>query len=230
LSAGGSIGARSTCESLHLNLEAAAQGKSWLLLPEACRTPDAAAEYPLPTAPGELQRLIQVPIPPGNKQDAGALYLRRALKAWKSRASRSTSALVDTARRADRIEHAQENLKKTMDNARKQAWAAVASVQEEAKKAAASLNDLFVLGKRGLEGQMRAHLDGRDWQGAPIDAKAFRDCFRLVSQAVKGLGLPAEDRPQAKDAWMEELAASLKSTEEALALQKEPEGDPEKPN
>ena len=40
----------------------------------------------------------------------------------------------------------------------------------------------------------------------------------MVTQAVKGLGLPSDQRKPATDAIMEELAASLKATREAVAL------------
>ena len=89
----------------------------------------------------------------------------------------------------------------------------------------ASLTDLFSLARKGIDGQMRAHLDGKEWMGEKINARAFRECFRMVTQTVKGLGLPSEERTRAKSAIMDEVAEALKDTQETVALA--PGGDDE---
>ena len=81
----------------------------------------------------------------------------------------------------------------------------------------AGLNDLFALGREGIERQMKAYLAGAEYQGEKIDGEAFRSCFRMVTQAVKGLGLPSDQRDKARDAVMEEVAKSVEATRSAIS-------------
>ena len=54
----------------------------------------------------------------------------------------------------------------------------------KAVNAIANLNDLFALGRRGIDGQMQAHLAGETWMGEEINARAFRELFRMVITGV----------------------------------------------
>jgi hypothetical protein len=171
-----------------------------------------------------LQRLSSIAIPPG-KKDSGSIYLKRAINEWKKRLARKQSAILDSGRRTVAIARDQTEFRARIKGLREEAIAAVEGVRQEAERAVANLNDLFVLGRKGIEAQMRAHLDGTDWQGEQITSSAFRECFRMVAQAVKGLGLPSEQRGKAAEAVIEEVAASLRDTQEAVALA----ADDEKP-
>ena len=210
-------GGKHTIVGLRLDLASAAAGKTWLLLPEGFRTNECGQLYPLPSARTDIQKLVAIPIP-RNKRDCGTLYLKRALKEWKSRQEHRQSAALNSARVEQQVVKARDNFTMLTKELRAEARAAVDEVRAEAQKAVASLNDLFALGRQGIEGQMKAHIAGTEWQGEKIDAEGFRRCFRMVSQAVKGLGLPTEQRDRARDAVMEEFAASLKDTQEAVAM------------
>jgi len=187
------------------------------LLPEAFRTEGSARKYPLPATSAEIQKLVTIPIPPGVR-DSGTVYLQRALIRWQGLRRRKNSAILDTERRFNTIKVNQGNLKTAIKEMKAEAQAAVNEVKAEAVKHIANLSDLFSLGRKGIEGQMRAHLDGEQWRGEEISAKDFRECFRMVSQAVKGLGLPSDQREKARDAVMQEVAEAAESTKEALAL------------
>ena len=216
-----------TIKSLNLDIESAMAGKTWLLLPHGFRSRECGKLYPLPRYAKDLELLAAIPIPfRGN--DAGCLYLRRVVKKVRGRhATRQFSAL-NIARNEQHVADAKRGFDALTKELRAEARAAVDQVRAEAQKAVASLNDLFALGREGIEGQMKAHIAGTEWQGEKIDAEGFRRCFRMVSQAVKGLGLPTEQRDRARDAVMEEFAASLKDTQEAVAMA--PGSDGEKPS
>ena len=79
----------------------------------------------------------------------------------------------------------------------------------------------------------KAHLDGGVWphhedckpgecskkcKGEAVNGSAFRQCFRMVTQAVKGLGMPSDQKKPAEQAIVEEVAAALKATRETVAL------------
>lgn len=187
------------------------------MLPEGFKASKNGSTYPLPTVMDDLQKLASIPLQPG-KQNSGNLYLRRALEEFRRRQARRTSAVLDVGFRAQAIKDLSADLEKKIEVAKADARAAVDGVRAQAEQAIASLNDLFALGRKGLEGQMQAHLAGSEWQGEKIGAAAFRDCFRMVTQAVKGLGLPSGERAKAAEAIMEEAAASLRATQEAVAL------------
>jgi hypothetical protein len=208
---------RHTIESLRLDVESARVGKVWLLLPEGFRAEDFGKTYPLPSYRQELSLLASIPIPP-RQTNAGAQYLRRATEAYKRKQATCNSALNDAGRREQEIKQAQAKLTFDIKALKQEAKAAVEGVRQEAREAIASLNDLFALGRRGIAGQMRAHLDSQPWQGEPITAQAFRQCFRMVAQAVKGFGLPSEQKDSAREAIMEEAAASILATQDAIAL------------
>jgi hypothetical protein len=230
----GEGGDRYTIKSLRLNLKAAHEGKTWLLLPQGFRDQQSGLDYPLPARRNELQKLVAIPIPPHiDKRDCGCMYLRRALKKFKAQEFSNISALSDLGRRREQIKSSHRNYNTRVRELRQEMRKAVDQVKEEAQVAIASLNDLFALGRKGIDGQMRAHLESRKWphhakckvrkchddcQGEHIDSAAFRQCFRMVTQAVKGLGLPTDQRAEATDAIVEEYAASLKATQEALAM------------
>ncbi len=213
-----------TIASLRLDIEAAREGRTWLLLPEGFRARENGATYPLPSRYQELQTLTAVYIPP-RKNDSGCEYLRRVMKKYRTKQGVKNSALLDAGRREESIRNSQHNYRSKARECMVEARAEVARVKEEADKAIASLTDLFNLGRAGLKGQMQAYLDGNEVLGEKIDAKAFRECFRMVTQAVKGLGLPSDQREKASQAILEEAAAALKATRDAVSLA--PGGDSE---
>jgi hypothetical protein len=194
----------------------------WELLPEGFR--DAGKTYPLPSAYTDLQRLAAIPIPPG-RLGSDATYLKRALAEYKRRAGRRNSAANDITRKTWKIEKADQRFRQKLDEMKAEAQAAVDGVKVQAAEAIASLTDLFALGRKGLEAQMKAHLAGEQVHGEAINAAAFRDCFRMVTQAVKGLGLPSDQRERAQEAIMQEAADALESTRDAVAMAGGPEGE-----
>ena len=210
---------RYTIKSLRLDIPAAIKGDTWLLLPEGFRDQGSGKTYPLPSRRIELQKLSSIFVPHNwDKRDCGCLYINRAIKAWKKKQMRSNSAILDIGLRRHQVKRSQDTYNILMKGLRSDARQAVEEVKQEAVLAVASLKDLFSLGREGLDGQMRAHLEGKDWKGETIDAKAFRDCFRMVTSAVKGLGLPSDQKQAATEAVIEEVAAALKSTQETVAL------------
>ncbi len=237
-------GGHYTIKSLRLDTKSADAGKTWLLLPEGYRAQECGATYPLPARRRELHKLIGIYFPPNEKKrDAGCIYLRRAHKKYKTLRHRAVSAVKDAEQRQWQVTKATEHFKEKMKALRSDAKMAIEEVREEAAKQIANLGDLFALGRQGLDGQMKAHLAGEVWphaagcrpgkcakecRGEPIDAAAFRSCFRMVTQAVKGLGLPSDQRKPASDAVMQELADAIRSTQETLALAQATETDPPK--
>jgi hypothetical protein len=207
---------RRTIADLRLNLEAAREGRTWLLLPEGFRDQESGTTYPLPTSAEDLQQLAAIYIP-GSKKDCGCLYLHRAFRKWKERAGRRVSAVNDVRRRVHQIQEAHSDFRGTLNQLQKEAKEAVSTVQAQAEQAIASLDTLFSLGRKGIGGQMEAHISGQSWQGEMINARAFRQCFQMVTQAVKGLGLPTGERTAAGKAIVDELAASLAATKDALS-------------
>ena len=204
-------------KSLRLDLEAAEAGKTWLLLPEGFRAQECGKTYPLPSSRVELQRLVAIYIP-SSKADSGCLYLKRAINEWKKRQRNRQSAIYDVGMRREKIARAQVKFTQETNRLMEQAKQAVEGVRKEAQEASASLKDLFHLSRKGLEGQMKAHLEGKEWQGEKISAKAFRDCFSMVTSAVKGLGIPSDQKVAAAEAIMEEYAAAIKATQSTLDL------------
>lgn len=188
-----------------------------MLLPEGFRDFKSAKTYPLPSTHKELRKLTQIAIPPGVR-DSGYVYIKRAESKWKSFASRKLSAALDTAHRAEQIKTKQQKLSNEMNACLNEAREAVNQVKKEAEKQIANLSDLFSLGRQGIEGQMKAHLSGTDWKEERISARDFRECFRMVSQAVHALGVPSEQRDKAREAVLREAAEAAESTKEALAL------------
>ena len=215
-----------TIKSLRLDVDEAMAGRTWLLLPNGFRAAECGLTYPLPSRRLELQKLPGIYIPP-NKQDCGVKYLRRAIKKWKGLQRRANSAVLDVGRRQKSIQESQWRYNQEIKALRQEAREAVESVRLEAEQAIASLNDLFSLGRKGIDSQMRAHLDGKEWQGERIMAAAFRQCFGMVTRAIKGLGLPSDQRAPAAEAIMEEVAASIKATREAVMLAAKPETETE---
>lgn len=192
-------------------------GRPWLLLPDAIRFPELARNYPLPSGREELKKLASIDFP-RNKLDVGCSYLRRCRKAW----AKDFGPNEPKSRKVDRLEDGmskrEAQFRVEVHRIRTQMRAAVSEVKREAEQAVASLHDLFALGRQGLEGQMKAHLAGTEWQGEGISASAFRDCFRMVTQAVKGLGVPTGQEKDAEDTVYEQVAEGLKATQEVVAL------------
>lgn len=204
-------------KTLNLNLKEALAGRTWLLLPSGSRDPYSAATYPLPWMRRDLQRLAIIPIPPF-KRDAGCIYIRRAQQAFKAKVVKSQSAALDIGRRMYSAEKMQEKYRRKVKDLKREAEDEVQEVRKTAEKAIATLTDLFALAREGIEGQMRAHLEDKEWRGERIDSAAFRQMFRMVTQSVKGLGLPSQERSRARETIMEEAAAAIKDTQEAVAM------------
>jgi hypothetical protein len=214
-----------TIDNLRLDVKAAEEGRTWLLLPDGFRALECGKSYPLPSYQKDLRELALIVPPPGNV-DAGVIYLRRAMSQFRKRRGRKVSALIETDRRSAELLVEHGRYRKQIDALKAEAEKAVDKVKAAANQQIANLSDLFALGRQGIEGQMRAHLDETKWKKETISARDFRECFRMVSQAVKGLGLPSEQRDKAREAVMEEAAAALQSTQEVLAMApggKEPE-------
>lgn len=207
-----------TVKSLGLNVEAAKAGKTWLLLPEGYRDDKSGKKYPLPTYFYEIELLSIIHIPRA-KLDAGCLYLNRCRQEYRNRQKKRQSATLDIAKRRHTVKRETQKLQADTKKFQEKARQAVREVQKTAAEATASLNDLFEVARKGLEGQMRAHIDGKEWQGEAITAQAFRHSAHIVIQAVKGLGIPTEQAEKAREAIMEEVAEGLKQTQETLALQ-----------
>jgi len=206
-----------TIKSLNLDLESAKEGKLWLLLPEGFRDIDSGKTYPLPTQRQELQKVGGIYIPP-RVINSGAQYIKRAAKEAKRKQQRATSVLLDVGNRKEQVERKQNNYNALIKELRVEARQAVDNVRVEAERACASLKDLFALGREGIEGQMKAYLAGEEYKGETINKKDFQNNFRMVTQAVKGLGLPTGQEKPAGDAIVQELADCLKNTHEALDL------------
>ena len=205
-----------------MNVSEAESGKIWLLLPDTCRTTQMALKYPLPESVEELTRVARLPMPTATPNSprgerASRVYLCRARKAVGMVLNRRERGILSTKRIQASMCETNSRFKAEIREFRQEAAKAVEEVREQAQEAIASLNDLFALGRKGLDGQMRAHMEGREWQGEPITAQAFRQCFRMVSMAVKGLGLPSEQRQSATKTVMDQIAESLKATQDAVA-------------
>jgi hypothetical protein len=219
----GEGGTRYTIKSLRLDIEAAEAGKTWLLLPEGYRDARSGLYYPLPSRRLELQKLAAIYLPPhAERRNSGCFYIRRCIREWTKRQQKSLSAVLDVAQRQHKVQQSHATYEFNLNNLKKDAKKAIEEVRQEAALQIASLNDLFALGRKGIEGQMRAHLaedeKERKWRGEEISAKDFRDCFRMVTQAVKGLGMPSEQRAKAEDAIFEECAEALRSTQAILSM------------
>lgn len=206
-----------TIENLKLNVEEAKNGRTWLLLPEEYNDPKLAEEYPLPADTEEVQLLSLLPVR-HQQRDTGSIYLRRAKRELTARLRGKTRAPINIEAVEAKTEDMGKQFEKRLEGLESKANQAIQRVQDAASKAIASLDDLFRLGREGLEGQMKAHLAQEAWKGEEINARAFRDCFRMVFQAVKGLGLPTAEESKARGAIFEELAASLRATQEATVM------------
>lgn len=217
-----------TIESLKLNVKDACNGKPWLILPQEYRTKPLARAYPLPSKVEEIQLIAAIPLV--SRMDCGAVYIRRAISELNRRIKQSKFASERADRKVDAVEQQAVELKGEFEGRlarlEAEAQAVVQRLQDRADLAIASLDELFRLGREGIEGQMRSHLAGEKWMGEDITGRAFRECFRMVTQTIKGLGLPTGEEQPARKAIIEEAAASLRATQEAVAMRGEPEGKP----
>lgn len=207
-----------TIVSLRLGYEDAMNGKVWALLPPGFRYTAAAEAYPVPNKFSDLMKLTAIPIA-ARLHSPGAVYLKRCRQACKDMSARRQSATLDLSNRRANAKTAYDNYRHDMLELRSKMQAERNKVVLAAEECIASLNDLFKLGRKGLDGMMRAHLENGEWQGEAINASAFRDCFKMVSAAVKGLGAATgDDKGSAREAVLEEVAASLEDTQAALSL------------
>lgn len=205
-----------TIQSLRLNLEEARAGHIWLLLPDGYRERNCGIGYPLPTSMEDLRAIANLRIGRGQRS-AGAFYIRRARKMITDSIDSKTEPM-EIEERAHEVALAHGRFKDKVKDARYDISKAVAEVKKFADEATSSMNDLFELGRRGMKAQMEAHLNNEELHGEKIDARAFRECFRMVSQTVKGLGLPSHERDKATEAILDEFAASMKARDAALAM------------
>lgn len=212
-----------TIASLRLDLAAAKCGQSGRILPEGFRALDCGRTYPLPTRFGELQALAAIPIPRG--ADSGTRYLRRALAAYRRKLQMRQSASLRIESQVDKVENKRATFRDEVNRYRDEIRIAVDGVKKQAEEAAASMTSLFELGRKCIDGQLRAHLSGETWQDEKITAAAARDCFRMVTQTVGRLGLPSEERETSRQAIIDQAAAALDATRDAIALA--PGSDPD---
>jgi hypothetical protein len=221
---------RYSIKSLRLDIQAGIDGRTWAILPEGFRDHDSGKSYPLPSVREDLQRVAFIPIL-SKKLDSGSMYIKRALRRWKDNAKNRTSAILDAGNRAQTIATKQADLVQEIRKAKLETRNIVNEVREEAAKASASMTELFSLGRKGLDGQMKAYLGNTAYQGEMITGKDFRECYRLVSQTVKALGLPDSEKKSAQGAVLDQYAAALKSTQDAVSLAAGPEAPkPTKPD
>lgn len=205
-----------TIQSLRLNLERARAGYVWELMPEGYRQANCGKGYPLPTGMEDLRTIANIKL--GRSQrNAAAYYIRRARQAVLDAIDSNTDPM-EMEERTHEVAMAHGRFEQKVKSARQEISRAVAEVKRTAEEASSSMNDLFELGRRGMKAQMEAHLANTEWNGEKIDARAFRECFRMVSQTVKGLGLPSQERDRATEAILDEYAASMKARDAALAM------------
>lgn len=213
-----------TCESLRLDLQVAMSGETWKILPLGFRGQDAAKTYPLPTKRGELQKIVAVPLPKG-RRDNGCIYITRAIDALRKSLSRRQAAVYDVSKLSDQVQAKSAAMTQAIQKARATIQVEVNRVRDEAQESVSGLRSLFAMGREGMERMMRAHLnnepvnaDENGEGGEMIDAKAFRECFRMVYQAVHGLGIPTGQEKSAKGAILQEAAEAIRDTQDALSL------------
>lgn len=204
-------------KSLRLDIKKATEGHIAALLPAGFRSQECGKTYPLPTTMADLQKLSAILVSP-NKKDAGSIYIRRAMKEWKTMNATSQSAIYDLSSRKEMIRRESEDFEAQMKNYQESAKRSLEGVQKEVDQASANLQDLFAMGRKGLKDQMEAHLAGKEWQGEKITAKAFRECYSMVSGTVKALGIPSDQKNAAQKAIFEEIAEAIKKSREVLNL------------
>lgn len=213
-----SDGPKYTIASLHLNLDAASRGKTWELLPPGFRDAEAATRYPLPSSFEDIHQIAIIPLR-RNARDGGTVYMRRIAEEYKRRIANRQTALLDIGHDKVRLERQFKRHKRVVDQSINEVRNVVADFKMEADKAIATLNDLLVIGRKGMEGQMIAHIKGEKWQNETIDSAAFRNCFRLITQAVKSLHVPAgTEEAQAREAIVAQAAEALRATQDAVEL------------
>jgi len=207
-----------TIKNLNLNLDAAHEGKTWLLLPEGFRALECGSTYPLPSQGSQIRQVAAIVIPPG-KVDSGVRYIKRAIRRYKEKELGRVSATNDIAFRRHEVVRQERKFTKKMKQMEVEAQQAVNAVRKEAEKASASLKELFALGRDGLKKQMEAYLANEELHGEKVNHAAFRDCYGKVAQTVKNLGMPeAKQQDSAREAIMEQAAEQIRGTQEAIGL------------
>ena len=214
-----------TLKSLSINIEAAQSGRIWNLLPPDVRdSRDKIRDYPLPDSTKELEILVAIPIP-AKGQRAVYIYLKRAKAEWDRRYRLKVDVRETMDEAVTTAGDLERKFQKQMSELERRANQAVVSVEKQAEKAIASLDELFKLGRQGIESQMRAYVENTTINGEEINASAFRQCFKIVAGTVKGMGLPSDQKPIARQAVMKELADSFRATEAAVAMAKPTDGE-----
>ena len=206
-----------TIKNLRLDLKQASEGRTWLLLPEGFRDQDCGSTYLLPTSRTELTLIANI-YHPDRKNDSGCQYIRRAQRKLRELSRVKQSAILDLDHRHEKIRTSHKRYDKAVLKNKSEMRASVEAVKKVAEEAIASLTDLFALGRKIIDGQLKAHYANKEWKGEMISARAARESFRMIIQGVKGLGLPSDQRQAAKESVNEELAAALEDTEDALSL------------
>ena len=219
-----------TIKSLRLDLKEVEQGRPWNLLPIGFHGVGVGKSYPLPSSLQELEKLAYLPAFPG-KLNSGSVYLRRAKNEYKRRLTRKSSLANEVSSHAEKVKRVQENFIAKSEFLRGQMHEARDSVRIEAEKIkaemAASVSDLYETAKGELGKQLEAAKLGNDYHGEKITAKAVRECYRLILQTVKGLGLPSTDDDEARDTVEKELADAIRGIQETVSIAPGPDGDTE---
>ena len=205
-----------TIANLRLNVEEARKGRTWLLLPEGFRDRDSGEIYKLPSAKPALQELATIPIP-SKKMDSGCIYLRRAVKEAQRRWMNKEPTSVAIERQEKRIQEKANTVHRQTKVLLQDVRKAVNNVKEEAERCGDSLKDLFSVVREIALGQLKAHLAGEKWHGEKISSAAARQWFSIVSSAVKGLGMPSDQKTAAHEAIIEEAAQAIRDTQDAVS-------------
>lgn len=210
-----------TIKSLRLDINEAKQGRAWNILPDGFRGKGVGHSYPLPSSTVELERISYMPLIAG-KRDSGTVYIRRIKTEYKRRIARKASLANDVSCRTEKVKRVQENFIAKSAFLCGQMHEARDSVRIEAEKIkaemAASVSDLYETAKGELGKQLEAAKEGNTYHGEKITAKAVRECYRLILQTVKGLGLPSVDEDGARETIDKELADAIRGIQENIVV------------
>lgn len=202
-----------TIASLMLDMEAARAGKPWLLLPRGPRgRVGGGREYPLPTAYQELKRLAELPFKAKGRDETTA-YLRRARRRLTQHTSKNDVAL-GVLTNATAVKKASGEIGATLKDAKQKIAAAVADVQAEAIKAAASLTDLYGLTRAHAARVLEAALKDAPINGeVPTIDQATNVMKAILGHVAKmGAGILAPDeKDEAEDAIVEQYMAATRA-------------------
>ena len=195
-----------TIKTLRLDLDAAMNGKPWLLLPEDVRKSDKGGRlYPLPCSYSEVKRVADVPLAT-NKRHESALYIYRARRSVKSRVESTKIGHLDAHLAATEEKAAQ--FTKSMKNAKYEVGQELARVRDAARETITTLQDLNTEFKAGLIEIAKAYRTGQKLHDKEITTTQFIDAAGKVLTHTRGManGLADPDtKVEAEDELMKEL-------------------------